>query len=66
MILPLSMWDDLLAESNCEQDQDGTEFHPDPTRKLSANLYDIYHCCMHSAKLLLMDTGSRVPLQNKF
>ena len=25
------------------QDQDGTEFHPDPARELSANLYDIYH-----------------------
>jgi len=21
-------------------------FHPDPARKLSANLYDIYHCCV--------------------
>jgi hypothetical protein len=30
-----------------QQDQDGTEFHPDPAasaRKLSTNLYDIYHC----------------------
>jgi len=26
----------------CEQDQDGS----DPSRKLSANLYDIYHCCV--------------------
>jgi len=23
----------------CEQDQDGTEFYPDPASKLSANLY---------------------------
>jgi hypothetical protein len=30
----------------CEQDQIGTEFHPDPARKLSENLYDIYHCCV--------------------
>ena len=22
---------------------------------LSANLYDIYHCCVYSAKLLMMD-----------
>ena len=29
-------------------------FRPDPARKLSANLYDIYHCCVYSAKLLLV------------
>jgi hypothetical protein len=32
----------------CEQDQDETP-------KLSANLYDIYHCCVYSEKLLMMD-----------
>ena len=26
-------------------------------RKLSANLYDIYHCCVYSEKLLMMDSG---------
>jgi len=26
--------------------------------KLSANLYDVYHCCVHSEKLLIMDTGT--------
>jgi len=41
----------------CQQDQDGTEFHPDPARKLSANLYDIYHCCVYSEKLLMIDRG---------
>jgi hypothetical protein len=25
-------------------------FHPDPARKLSTNLYDIYHCCLNSEK----------------
>jgi len=30
-------------------------FHPDPIRKLPANLYDIYHCCVYSEKLLMMD-----------
>jgi len=35
-----------------------TELHPDPARKLSANLYDIYHCCVYSEKLLIMDTGT--------
>jgi hypothetical protein len=29
-----------------KQDQDGTEFHPDPARKLSANLYDIPLLCV--------------------
>ena len=32
-----------------------TEFRPDPARKLSVNLYDIYHCCVYSEKLLMMD-----------
>jgi len=41
-----------------QQDQDGTEFRPDPARKLSANLYDIYHCCVYSEKLLMMDRGT--------
>jgi len=31
------------------------QFRPDPARKLSANLYDIYHCCVCSEKLLMMD-----------
>jgi hypothetical protein len=26
------------------------KFHPDPARKLSANLYDIYHCREYSEK----------------
>jgi len=26
------------------------QFHPDPARTLSANLYDIYHCCVYSEK----------------
>jgi len=31
------------------------QFHPGPARKLSANLYDTYYCCMYSEKLLMMD-----------
>jgi len=31
-----------------EQDQDGTEFHPGPARKLSTNLYEIYQCRVYS------------------
>ena len=30
------------------------EFRPDPARKL----YDIYHCCVYSEKLLMMDRGN--------
>jgi len=33
------------------------EFRPDPARKLSANLYDIYHCCVFSGKTA--DDGQR-------
>jgi len=32
-------------------------FRPDPAHKLSANLYDIYHCCVYSAKT--PDDGQR-------
>jgi len=39
----------------CEQDQDG---RPDPARKLSPNLYDIYHCCVYNEKLLMIDRGT--------
>jgi len=34
------------------------QFRPDPARKLSANLYDIYHCCVYSENLLMVDRGS--------
>jgi len=33
----------------------GTQFHPDPARKLSANLYNIHRCCVYSEKRLMMD-----------
>jgi len=26
------------------------DYHPDPARKLSANLYDIYHCSVYNKK----------------
>jgi hypothetical protein len=32
-------------------------FHPDPARKLSADLYDIYHCRVYSKKT--PDDGQR-------
>jgi len=34
-----------------------TQFLPDPAHKLSANLYDIYHCCVYSEKT--PDDGQR-------
>jgi len=33
------------------------QFRPDPARKLSANLYDTYHCCVCSKKTA--DDGQR-------
>jgi len=42
----------------CKQDQDGMAFRPDPAFKLSANLYDIHHCCVYNGKLLTMDRGT--------
>jgi len=30
----------------------------DNLRKLSAKLYDIYHCCVYSEKLLMMDRAT--------
>jgi len=33
-------------------------FHRDPAHKLLANLYDIYHCCVYSEKLLMMVRGT--------
>ena len=53
-------WTDPLSIIR-SQGQGGTEFHPDPARKLSADLYDIYHCCVYSEKLLMMD---RVTVRN--
>jgi len=31
---------------------------PDPARKLPTNLFDIYHCCAYSEKLLMTDRGT--------
>jgi len=35
-------------EDSFEQDQDGTQFHPGPARKLSTNIYGIYHWRVYS------------------
>ena len=34
------------------------QFRPDPAHKPSANLYNIYRCCVYSEKLLMMDRGT--------
>ena len=34
--------------------------------KLSANLYDIYHCCVYSEKLLMMDKHVKFYSKNEF
>jgi len=33
------------------------QLQPDPARKLSANLYDVYHYCVYSEQLI-MDRGT--------
>jgi len=43
----------------CRQLMSGIRmFNPDPAYKLLANLYDIYHCCVCSEKLLMLDRGT--------
>jgi len=52
-------WIKTLYVLESEQDQDGTEFRPDPVRKLSTNLYDIYTIAVRTVKKLLMvDRGT--------
>jgi len=44
--------------NSCQAESGWNTFHPDPASKLSANLYDIYHCHVYSEKLLMMDRGT--------
>jgi len=47
-----------MFRTACGTDGSGQNwFRSDPARKLLANLYDIYHCCVYSEKLLMMDGG---------
>jgi hypothetical protein len=48
----------LVVGTADKQEKDGTQFYPDPACQLLANLYDIYHCCVYSEKLLMMDRES--------
>ena len=54
MVYVIQVCGQVASRIRMELDQ----YHPGPTRKLSANLYDIYHCCVYSEKLLMMDTGT--------
>jgi hypothetical protein len=49
-----------LSSSSSSRIRMELQFHPDPAaaRNLSTNLYDIYHCCVYSEKLLMMDRGT--------
>jgi hypothetical protein len=52
-------WTEELSETcrvSC-QNKFGAQFHLGPTRKLSANLYDIYHCWVYSE--WIPDDGQR-------
>ena len=44
--------------------QQDPSIRPDPAHKLSANRYNIYHCCVYSEKLLMMDTGTVRKMQS--
>jgi len=47
-----------IIVSQCTLRAGSGRFRPDPARKLSANLYDQYHCCVYSEKHLMMDRGN--------
>ena len=49
-------WTEELSETCRVSSQN--KFHPDPARKLSAELYEIYHCCVYSEKLPMMERGT--------
>ena len=50
-----------MSYSSADSLRTGSEqnwFHPDPARKLSANLYDINHFRVYGEKLLTTDRGT--------
>ena len=46
---------EFYSKNNFEKSLHLVGFIPDPVRWQSANLYDIYHCCVYSQKLLMID-----------
>ena len=47
-----------LLLTACEQNEEGTGSALILLGSCNCNLYDIYHCCVYSAKLLMMDRGT--------
>ena len=56
--VPLSIIRSFSLYTKMRAGSGRNQFRPDPARKLSANLYDIYHCCVYSEKFLI-DDGQR-------
>jgi len=46
----------IIGRFHCTHNNDIC--HSFAARKLSANLYDIHHCCVYSEKLPMMDRGT--------
>ena len=53
MISQIYSWNETLhlLDSSSVHHQEFSTVH-------TANLYDIYHCCVYSGKLLMMDRGT--------
>jgi len=49
----IQVWGQLASRIRLE-----LQLYSDPARRLSAKLYDVYHCCGYSEKLLMMDRGT--------
>jgi hypothetical protein len=56
--LPKQQWYMSYRFADSLQAGSGQKFHPDPARKLSANLYGVYHCRVCSEKLMMMYKGT--------
>jgi hypothetical protein len=54
LLLPAASRDEMFHASRIMME---LQFLPDPACKLSTNLYDMYHCCVYSENLLMMDRG---------
>jgi len=53
-------WNKTLHVSNSSSvhHQEFFTVHTAMVYVLTANLYDVYHCCVYSEKLLMMDRGT--------
>jgi hypothetical protein len=55
---PLVLYNTVKSCHTCSCWTLSGSVYADPALKLSANLHDIYHCCVYSEKLLMMDVGT--------